>query len=212
MPMFPHIYSPHTVEVHPFCNRHRNPWAASLPGRSQEMKLCTRHVNKVVNVCANVMYNKYEWYSMYCMHGKKQPCVCRGTFGGKRPWVKCEQLSLRILTTSSGRRGFLRGPQMGLETESVDAQKGTKLDIIARCHKTNIAQVCTLFDHVLIVQRNLNSLTTYYKHRWEINSLQSCNSYTANVCTNLLATQISSCLFPSSYNVSCNNRCFFSVG
>ncbi len=38
----------------------RKPQAAGLPGRSEEMKLCTGHVNKDVNVCANVMHNKYE--------------------------------------------------------------------------------------------------------------------------------------------------------
>jgi hypothetical protein len=27
--------------------------------------------NKVVNVCANVMYNKYEGCSLYCVHSKK---------------------------------------------------------------------------------------------------------------------------------------------
>jgi predicted transglutaminase-like cysteine proteinase len=42
------------------CNRHKNPLAASLPGRSEEMKSCTRHVNKDVNVRMNVMHNKYE--------------------------------------------------------------------------------------------------------------------------------------------------------
>ncbi len=53
---------------------------------------------------------------------------------------------------------------MGTEPESVDAQKGTMLDIFARCLKKNIAQVCTVFDHVLIVKRNLNFLTTYCKY------------------------------------------------
>jgi hypothetical protein len=45
---------------------------------------------------------------------------------------------------------------MGTELESVDAQKGTMHDIFARCLKKNIAQVCTLFDDVLIIKRNLN--------------------------------------------------------
>jgi hypothetical protein len=36
------------------------------------------------------------------------------------------------------------GPQMGTEPESVDAQKGTMKDVLARCLKKNIAQVCTL--------------------------------------------------------------------
>jgi hypothetical protein len=47
---------------------------------------------------------------------------------------------------------------MGTKPESVDAQKGTMQDIFARCLKKNIAQVCTLFDHVLTVKRNLNLL------------------------------------------------------
>jgi hypothetical protein len=33
---------------------------------------------------------------------------------------------------------------MGTEPESVDAQKGTMKDVLARCLKKNIAQVCTL--------------------------------------------------------------------
>ena len=33
---------------------------------------------------------------------------------------------------------------MGTEPESVDAQKGTMKDILARCFKKNEAQVCTL--------------------------------------------------------------------
>ncbi len=33
---------------------------------------------------------------------------------------------------------------MGTELESEDAQMVTKKDIFARCHKKNIAQVCTL--------------------------------------------------------------------
>jgi hypothetical protein len=33
---------------------------------------------------------------------------------------------------------------MGTEPEPVDAQKGTMKDILARCLKKNIAQVCTL--------------------------------------------------------------------
>jgi hypothetical protein len=38
-----------------------------------------------------------------------------------------------------------RAPPMGTELESVDAQKGTMKDLLARCLKKNIAQVCTLF-------------------------------------------------------------------
>jgi hypothetical protein len=36
------------------------------------------------------------------------------------------------------------GPKLGTKPESVDAQKGTMLDIFARCLKKKIAQVCTL--------------------------------------------------------------------
>jgi hypothetical protein len=36
------------------------------------------------------------------------------------------------------------GPRLGTKPESVDAQKGTMLDIFARCLKKEIAQVCTL--------------------------------------------------------------------
>jgi hypothetical protein len=36
------------------------------------------------------------------------------------------------------------GPRLGTKPESVDAQKGTMLDIFARCLKKKIAQVCTL--------------------------------------------------------------------
>jgi hypothetical protein len=38
---------------------------------------------------------------------------------------------------------------MGTELESVDAQKGIMQDIVARCHKKNIAQVCTMLSHML---------------------------------------------------------------
>ncbi len=36
------------------------------------------------------------------------------------------------------------GPRLGTKPESVDAQKGTMLDIFARCLKKKIAQVLTL--------------------------------------------------------------------
>jgi hypothetical protein len=36
------------------------------------------------------------------------------------------------------------GPKLGTKLESVDAQKGTMLDIFARCLKKKIAHVCTL--------------------------------------------------------------------
>jgi hypothetical protein len=37
---------------------------------------------------------------------------------------------------------------IGTKTESVDSQKGTMLDIFARCLKKKIAQVCTLSNSV----------------------------------------------------------------
>jgi hypothetical protein len=36
------------------------------------------------------------------------------------------------------------GPKLGTKPEPVDVQKGTMLDIFARCVKKKIAQVCTL--------------------------------------------------------------------
>jgi hypothetical protein len=47
---------------------------------------------------------------------------------------------------------------MGTKPEPVDAQKGTMQDIFARFLKKNIAQVCTLLIHVLIVKRSFNLL------------------------------------------------------
>jgi hypothetical protein len=35
------------------------------------------------------------------------------------------------------------GSRLGTKPQSVDAQKGTMLDIFVRCLKKNIAQVCT---------------------------------------------------------------------
>jgi hypothetical protein len=36
------------------------------------------------------------------------------------------------------------GPRLGTKLESVDAQKGTMLDVLARFLEKKIAQVCTL--------------------------------------------------------------------
>jgi hypothetical protein len=42
----------------------------------------------------NVMYNMYVCYIVY--YNEIATVRCQGTLGGKRHWVKCEQLSLGL--------------------------------------------------------------------------------------------------------------------
>jgi hypothetical protein len=49
---------------------------------------------------------------------------------------------------------------MGTKPEPVDAQKGTMQDILARCLKKNIAQVCTLLEGCTNVKRSFNQIPT----------------------------------------------------
>ncbi len=149
-----------------YCNGHKNPWAASLLERSEEMESQARRVIKDVNVHVNVMCNKYEWCSMYVCAVRNNLCVCWGTLGGKRRWVKCEQQSLRIQTTSSGWRGFGCGPQMGTEPESVDGQKGTHAGHIREVPQEEHSPSMYIVQsrHMLIIKRNFNLRTTYCKY------------------------------------------------
>jgi hypothetical protein len=50
---------------------------------------------------------------------------------------------------------------MGTEVEPVDAQQGTMQDIFLRFLKKNIAQVCTMLIHVLVVKRNSTYCQSY---------------------------------------------------
>ncbi len=57
------------------------------------------------------------------------------------------------------KRGFQRGLlEMGTEPESVDAQKGTMKDVLARCLKKDEAQVCTLLKMCALSLRGISTL------------------------------------------------------
>jgi hypothetical protein len=46
---------------------------------------------------------------------------------------------------------------MGTKPESVDAQKGTMLDIFGRCLKKKIAQVCTLLKKCMSIKEEFTA-------------------------------------------------------
>jgi hypothetical protein len=82
-----------------------------------------------------------------------------------------------------------RAPQMGTEPEPVDAQKGTMQDIFVRCLKKNIAQVCTLLIHVLVIKRNFNLLPILCKYCWKNQHPRNHSGYVIDV-----------------YKLSCNSK------
>ncbi len=101
-----------------------------------------------------------------------------------------------------------RAPQMGTKPEPVGAQKGTMKDIFSRCLKKNIAQVCILLIHVLVVKRSFNLLPILCKYCWKNQHPGNHIGCVTDVCLNLLVT--ANILFvPPMYNMSRNNRCLF---
>ncbi len=101
-----------------------------------------------------------------------------------------------------------RAPQMGTKLEPVDAQNGTMQDIFASCLKKNIAQVCTLVIHVLVVNRSFNLLPILCKYCWKNQHPRNHSGYVTDVHVNLLQQQASS-LSLTCINMSRNNRCLF---
>jgi hypothetical protein len=66
----------------------------------------------------------------------------------QREKTLCEMCAAVIRTINNLLRTAwlrMRGPRLGTKPESVDAQKGTMMDIFTSCLKKEIAQVCTLF-------------------------------------------------------------------
>ncbi len=51
------------------------------------------------------------------------------------------------------------GPRLGTKPESVDAHKGTMLDVFARCLKKKIAQVCTLLKQCANIKEEITANT-----------------------------------------------------
>ena len=102
-----------------------------------------------------------------------------------------------------------QAPQMGTEPESVDAQKGTMMDIFAKCLKKNIAQVCTLPKSCAHCKEEFQLLANLIASIAGELTSKDHSSYVANVCVNLLVTaNILFCPFPCT-NMSYNNRCLF---
>jgi hypothetical protein len=98
---------------------------------------------------------------------------------------------------------------MGTKPESVDAQKGTMLDIFARCLKKKIAQVCTLHKYCMNVKEDSQpsiilaatlpkELTSLYSHVLQqpvnLQQIASWNPFPVYICA---------------LEFSCNNRCLF---
>ncbi len=82
----------------------------------------------------------------------------------KRRWVKLEPLSLKAvncnLWTSVATRRMLA--RMGAGSSSVNAQKGTMKDVLARCLKKTDVQLCTLTNvYILFCNANNHALATY---------------------------------------------------
>ncbi len=90
------------------------------------------------------MYNKYECRWMY--NGSSTCMLLRKFQREKRLGEMWAAVIRNILLRTAWLR--MRGPGLGTKPESVDAQKGTMLDIFARCLKKEIAQVHTLPSNV----------------------------------------------------------------
>ncbi len=94
----------------------------------------------------NVVYNKYECRWMY---NGSSTCMSLKKFRREKTlgemWAAVIRNINNLLRTAWLRT---RGPGLGTEPESVDAQKGTMLDVFARCLKKEIAQVRTLPSNV----------------------------------------------------------------
>jgi hypothetical protein len=73
----------------------------------------------------------------------------------------------------------MRGPGLGTKLELVDAQKGTMLDIFARCLKKEIAQVCTLFKQRASFKEELTANTILVVMYRSIDSLRKHSGYIA---------------------------------
>jgi hypothetical protein len=109
-------------------------------------------------------------------------------------------------------RLWTRAPQMGTEPESVDAQKGTMMDIFAKCLKKNIAQVCTLPKSCAHCKEEFQLLANLIASIAGELTSKDHSSYVANVCVNLLVT--ASILFVLSHVQICHviTGIYFSAG
>jgi hypothetical protein len=103
-------------------------------------------------------------------------------------------------------------PQLGKKKESVDAQKGTMLDIFARCLKKEMAQVCTLSSSVEHERGTFDQYHLYYCIAYQWVTSQETQCLHCNITVNNWMRNNLLNPFPCIYvqrNCPCYNRCLF---
>jgi hypothetical protein len=133
---------------------------SSQPAKKIGNSRVARHVNKDMNVHMNVIYNKYEWYSMYCIHSKKQWCVLRNSRREKtlgEMWAAVIKDINNLLRTAWFRTRAPNGDRAGVSRCS----EGDHAGHIREVPQEEYSPSKYMLNHVLILKRNCNLSTVY---------------------------------------------------
>jgi hypothetical protein len=134
---------------------------------------------------------------------------CQGTFGGERCWVKCEQLSLGLWTTSSGlawllMRAHRNGDRAGVSRCSEGDCEGR----IRKVPQEERSPSSYMPQNVCIIVKRISTLLQVLLEK---NNIWDSHCFTLLMYIHTYAFSCQQiCLFSHVQNMSHNNRCLFS--